>query len=90
MTRQLGEYMGVPDGRGALITQVHRGGVVEKAGFKAGDVVTKVDGHSIDDVGDLLDTIHDLDGKDVSVEIVRDKKPMTLSIKLPREDEDWY
>lgn len=90
MTRQLGEYFGAPDGRGVLITEVHKGGVVDKAGFHTGDVVTKVADRSTDDLGDLLDAIDNHEGKEVSVEVVRDRKPMTLSMKIPGEDDDWY
>src|ERR1700689_1256839 len=41
---QLGSYFGVPDGEGVLVRNVNAGSVAEKAGVKAGDVITKFNG----------------------------------------------
>jgi serine protease Do len=90
LTRQLGEVFGVPNGRGVLLTEIHKGGVVDKAGFKSGDVVTKIDNHGTDDLDEMLEVIRDHEGKDVVVEVMRAGKPMTLNIRIPDEDEDWY
>jgi serine protease Do len=90
LTRQLGEYFGVPGGRGVLLTEIRRGGVVDKAGFKAGDVVTKIDDHGIDDLGEMLEVIRDHEGKNVVVEVMRSGKPMNLNIRIPDENDDWY
>jgi serine protease Do len=90
LTRQLAEYFSIPNGRGVLLTDIRREGVVDKAGFKAGDVVTKIDDHSIDDLGEMLEVIRDHEGKNVAVEVVRSGKPITLNIRIPDENEDWY
>ncbi|HUV68422.1 MAG TPA: Do family serine endopeptidase [Terracidiphilus sp.] len=42
---------------GVLVQQVQPGGPAEKAGLKAGDIITTVDGRSIKDGSDLVDEI---------------------------------
>jgi serine protease Do len=90
ITKQLGDFFGVPDGRGVLITEVRKGGVVDKAGFKAGDVITKIDNRATDDINQVIRTFGSREGKTVPVEIVRSGKPMTLNIQVPEEEDDWY
>lgn len=53
LSGQLGSYFGAPDGQGVLVTDVHMGSAGEKAGLKAGDVITKLDGERIHNVGEL-------------------------------------
>ena len=47
LSAQLGEYFGAPNGEGVLVTEVRKGTAGEKAGLKAGDVITKVDGETV-------------------------------------------
>src|ERR1051325_8232414 len=44
ITTQLGEFFGVKNGNGVLVRSVEKGSRAEKAGFRAGDVVVKVNG----------------------------------------------
>ncbi|MFI5252805.1 MAG: PDZ domain-containing protein [Bacteroidota bacterium] len=90
LTGQLGDFLGVPDGRGVLITEVRKGGVIDKAGFKAGDVITKIDNRETEDINEITRAFGDREGKNVPVEIVRSGKPMTLNIQVPEEEDDWY
>jgi serine protease Do len=53
LSGQLGNYFGVPDGQGVLVTDVHAGSAGEKAGLKAGDVITKLDGERVHNVEEL-------------------------------------
>jgi serine protease Do len=53
LSGQLGNYFGAPDGQGVLVTDVHMGSAGEKAGLKAGDVITKVDGERVRNVEEL-------------------------------------
>jgi serine protease Do len=50
---QLGSYFGAPDGQGVLITDVRAGSAGDKAGLKAGDVITKLDGQPVHNAADL-------------------------------------
>ncbi|MBI3785855.1 MAG: Do family serine endopeptidase [Deltaproteobacteria bacterium] len=53
VTPDLADSLGVDAGHGALVAQVNSGGPAEKAGLKAGDVITKWDGKSVDSQHDL-------------------------------------
>jgi serine protease Do len=50
---QLGSFFGAPDGEGILVRSVNSGSPAEKAGVKAGDVITSLNGERIRSVGDL-------------------------------------
>ena len=50
---QLGSFFGAPDGEGILVRSVNSGSPAEKAGVKAGDVITSLNGQRIRSVGDL-------------------------------------
>lgn len=81
LTPQLGEYFGVKEG--ALVTSVEKDMPAAAAGVKAGDVVTTVDGKSVADADALVRAVRAHEGdKPLSLGIVRDRKPMTLSVKL--------
>lgn len=87
LSGQLGSYFGAPDGEGVLVREVNSGSPAEKAGLKAGDVITSVDGERIHSVGDLREKLsakHD-DDKATSVKlgILRNKSEMSLTAELP-------
>jgi serine protease Do len=88
LTKQLGEYFGAPNGKGALVSEVNKESNAEKAGFKAGDVIINVDGNRIEDVSDFEEEISDRDGKDVPVEIIRDRKSVKLTLTIEEQDEE--
>jgi len=87
LTRQLAEFMEVPGGRGLLVTEVGKGSEGEKAGFKAGDVITKLDGSAIRDVGDLADAVKDAKKEsEIPCEISRKGKMVSLKWHVTRDD----
>jgi serine protease Do len=81
LTPQLSEYFGVKTG--ALVASVSPNSAASRAGLKAGDVITALNGKAVSAPGDVAQLIHDVpDGQDVAIGIVRDKKPLTLKAKL--------
>jgi S1-C subfamily serine protease len=81
LTPQLGEHFGSKDG--ILVASVSEGSPAEQAGFKAGDVITTVNGKPVNDVDDLLRAVHaQPDGEEMTVGVVRDRQPQTLKVKL--------
>jgi len=81
LTPQLAQYFGVKEG--ALVKVVQEGSAGEKAGIKAGDVITGVNGSHVYDPSDISRAINRLDaGAEFSVEVMRDHKTQTLKGKL--------
>ena len=79
---QLASYFGVSSG-GLLVSSVTKDSAAEKAGLKAGDVITTVNGKSVKDTRDLVEELAEVkDGADVSLGIVRDKKASTLKATI--------
>lgn len=80
VSEQLREYFGVKNG--VLVTSVTDDSAASRAGVKAGDVIVSLNGRSIDDASELREEMQRLDaGEEFTLEIVRDRKPMTLKGK---------
>jgi serine protease Do len=77
---QLAQYFGVKEG--VLVRSVLKGSPAEKAGIKAGDVITKVDDSSVATPADLSSRLRFLRGKSVSVVLTRERKEMTVTVTL--------
>jgi serine protease Do len=87
LTPQLAEYFGAKDG--VLVTSVEPETPAAKAGLKAGDVITSVNGKAVGNGGELIEAVQSAeDGAEVTVGYVRDKKTATAKATLePREKE---
>ena len=83
LTPQLSEFFGAKNGNGVLVRSVDKGSRAEKAGFRAGDVITKVNGETIHDTGDFTHALHSRKDSSASVGILREKKEQTLTLALP-------
>jgi S1-C subfamily serine protease len=88
LNRQLGEYFEAPSNRGVLVTDVEDGSEAAKAGFKAGDVITKVQNHSIHTIDDLDEEISDADTNYTKVEVIRRGKPLTLTLHTEEQENE--
>lgn len=83
LTEQLGDYFGVKDGEGALITEVDEEGTANKAGLKAGDVIVEVDEEKIEDTEDLIDAISGKEeGDKVEIKVLRDRNPQSFTVEV--------
>ena len=82
LSDQMATYFGVEDG--VLVTEVEEDSAASKAGFKAGDVITKINGTVVEDTGDLIRALRDASGE-VSIEIARDRKTQTLKATLEEQ-----
>jgi serine protease Do len=80
MDQSLAQSFGLKDSGGALVGTVERDSPAEKAGFKAGDVIRKIDGVDMVDSTDVTSRIGNAaPGTKVAVEVWRDGKTLTLS-----------
>src|SRR5579864_5694045 len=82
LTPQLGEFFGVKNGNGVLIRSVEKGSRADKAGFRAGDVIVKVNDQAIHDSSDFTQALRSRNGS-VTVGVIRDKREQNLNLTLP-------
>ncbi|HEY3039584.1 MAG TPA: PDZ domain-containing protein [Pyrinomonadaceae bacterium] len=80
LTKQLAEYFGIGDGKGVLVTSVTENSPAAKAGLKAGDVITAIDGEKVEGAGDLARGINKNKDGDVTLEVIRDRKQRTIKV----------
>ena len=81
---QLGSFFGAPDGEGILVRNVNRGSPAEKAGLKAGDVITSCNGERVRSLGDLRQKLASQnDAKTAKIGVLRNRSDVTLSVELP-------
>jgi serine protease Do len=81
---QLGSFFGAPDGEGILVRSVNSGSAAEKAGLKAGDVITSFNGERVRSLGDLRQRLAaQSEAKTAKIGVLRNKSEMTLSVELP-------
>lgn len=78
---QLAQYFGVKEG--VLVKSVAEDSPAQKAGVKAGDVITSINGRQVYDVSDVNRAIDRVDDShDLTIEVMRDRKAQTLKGKL--------
>jgi len=87
ITQQLGDFFGVKDGNGVLVRAVEKGSRAEKAGFKAGDVIVKINNNPVHDTSDFSHAVKSRTGNSVSVGVMRDKREQTINLPLPDKKE---
>lgn len=80
LTDQLGNYFGVPGNRGLLVTRVVENSPAAKAGLKAGDVITAVNGKTVGEAGEMTRAINDQNEGDVTLTFYRDRKERSVTV----------
>jgi hypothetical protein len=95
---QLAEFFGVKSG--ILIRSVVKGSAAEKAGMKAGDVVTKIDDTVVSSPSEITSALRAAGSKRTfTVTVVRNKKETTLNLTLDSatsvrgglwNQDDWF
>src|SRR5580698_8315617 len=91
LTPQLGDFFGTKDGQGVLVRSVEKGSRADKAGFRAGDVIVKINGESIHDSSDFSHALRSRKDNTASVGVIRDRKEININITLPeRKQSDLY
>ena len=95
---QLAEFFGVKSG--ILIRSVMQGSAAEKAGIKAGDVLTRIDDTVVSSPPEISSALRAAGSKRTfTVTVVRNKKEMALTVTLEsstslhgglQDQEDWF
>ncbi len=85
---QLGDYFGIKNGEGILVTEVFEDSPAEKAGIKAGDVIIRADNEEVARTSDLRDIIADHEeGDTIEIEFIRRGDKQSLKVEI---EEDPY
>jgi len=91
LNSQLGEYFGVDDGQGALITEVMAGSPAEKAGLKAGDVIIEIDGQDVEDPGDVQESVRNTEqGDELEIAVLRNKSEKKFRLEVAEAPDNFY
>jgi len=86
---QLAQYFGVKEG--VLVRAVSKNSAAEKAGIKAGDVITRVDDTRVATPADVSSRIRSTRGKPIGFVLMRDHKEVNVSVTLDDEDRvEWW
>jgi serine protease Do len=80
LTKQLADYFGITSGKGVLVTSVTDDGPAAKAGVRAGDVITAIEGEEVDSPGDLSRVINRKKEGEVTLTIIRNKSQQTIRV----------
>ncbi|HEY6046144.1 MAG TPA: PDZ domain-containing protein [Pyrinomonadaceae bacterium] len=78
LSKQLADYFGVSEG--ILITSVNENSPASRAGLKAGDVITAVDGEKVDSPGDVTRAINKKEEGSVTLTVVRDRNSRSVTV----------
>ncbi len=91
VTDDIAAALGLPKNAGEIIGRVEPGGPAAKAGLRAGDVVTKVNGTAVTPDTTLSYMIANVEpGASARLDIIRDGKPTTTNVTVatrPSEDQ---
>lgn len=99
LTKQLGEYFGVAEGRGLLVNSVRENSPAAKAGLKAGDVIVEIEGKEVKAMTDLIGAVNEKKDGAVSMTFVRERSRQTVQVTpeivkeekmTPREFQNFF
>jgi serine protease Do len=80
LTDQLRDYFGVFSNSGVLVSSVDAGSAAEKAGVKAGDVITAVNGANVRNPGDFSREMRMGNGK-AALKVMREKQEREIRLE---------
>src|SRR4030043_553540 len=88
ITPELSKSFGLKDEKGALVSQVVKGGPADKGGIETGDVIVEFDGNKVSDSNELPRMVAPLPvGKTVSVKLLRGGNAVDREVKIGQLEE---
>jgi serine protease Do len=89
VTPQLAKQFGLSEGGGALVNKVLPKSPAVDAGIRKGDVITAFNGKTVDSPGALRNVVAQTSvGTSVKVQLLRDKKAMSVEVKVAEQPKD--
>ena len=90
LTYDQARAQGLQTNKGSLVSEVAKNGPAEKAGLMKGDILLDYNGTAVADSGDLRNKVAITPiGQEVKMTILRDKKKMTLSVKVGNLEDSY-
>ncbi len=89
ITADIAEGLGLKEAKGALVDEADPAGPAGKAGIRSGDVITAVDGTTINEPRELAQKVGAMaPGSSVTVSILRNGEPKDLALRLAMMPEE--
>jgi len=89
ITEEMAQYYNIKETKGVYVAKVYEGDPADKAGIKAGDVISMIDDKKIHSSRDLSLTVAgSLVGEEVDVKLIREGKEKLLKVKLGKRPEN--
>ena len=83
ITAQLAESFGLKNTIGVIVAGVLRNGPADQSGIKPGDIITHIDGNSVEDSNDALNIIASTrPGKKLNIDLLRDGKKISTEAEV--------
>jgi serine protease Do len=83
LTRPLAEQLGISDANGAVIREVISNSPAERAGLRAGDVITEINGVAVKERNDIRRAIRDSrPGQTITLTVRREKETLKIPVTL--------
>lgn len=87
INEDLAQGLNLKDAKGVLVSNVKTGGAADKAGLKRGDVITAINGETVEDSNVLRNKVAGtLPGNEIKVKFVRDGSEQETTAKLDELD----
>ena len=88
LNEDLARYFGVEPYSGVLIAEVLEDSPAERAGLKAGDILTAIDGEEVESPQDVRDVLRDYEpGDEAELAVVREGKEKKIRVTLGKGEE---
>jgi len=89
VTADLAKQFGIKQSKGALVSEVLPDSPAAAAGIQSGDVITTFNGKTVDGPSILRNIVAQTPvGNKVKVVVLRDKKPVTIDVKIAEQPKD--
>lgn len=86
---KIAKQFGLDKAEGALVSDVVADAPADKAGIQSGDVIIRYEGKPVENTTALRHRVAETPvGKTVDVEVLRDKKPRTIKVRITEQPKD--
>ena len=88
LNKDVADYYGAKDAKGALVMDVVKGDPADRAGIQPKDIILEVDGKKIENSRGLINSIAGIDvGQKVDILVLRSGKEKHLTVQIAKRDD---